>query len=146
MRQQRVGAAEPPPLNVSYIWIHMDAPVAHSRDSDTKWQKNTKQVGVCKTVLNMCHRSVREAQQGSQILSLREVNGRLMILTQAEIEQIDERGMGLWLANFVVGIHNYHRRIHCMMKVRHPGPVAPLLIALRNSLAKDFPHKQRRGR
>ena len=103
--QPRVVAArpEPPPLNVSYIRIHMDAPVAHSRDNDTMWQKNTKRVGVCKTVLNMCHHSVRDAQQGSQIMSLRDVNEQLMILTQAEIEQIDERGMGLWLAKFCGG-------------------------------------------
>ena len=137
--QLRARAAEPPPLNVSYIRIHMDAPVAQSRDSDTKWQKNLKQVGICKKVLNMCNRSARDAQQGSQILSLREVNGQLMILTQPEIDQIEERGMSLWLANFKVGIHNYHRRIHCMLKVRHPGPVDPILTALRNSLTREFP-------
>jgi hypothetical protein len=104
-------------MNMSYIKLCMDAPVAHSRDSDTMWQKNTKRVGVCKTVLNLCNRSVWEAQPGSQILPLRDVNEQPMVLTQVEIEQIDERGMGLWLDNFTVGQHNYHKRNHCILKV-----------------------------
>ena len=71
-QQQMPARARPQPIqmNVSHIRACMDAPVAHSRDSDTMQQKNTKRVGVCKTVLSLCNRSVREAQPGSQIMSL----------------------------------------------------------------------------
>ena len=62
-----------------------------------------------------------------------------MVLTQVEIEQIDERGMGLWLDDFSVGQHNCHKCNHCMTKAQHPGPLAPILLALRTNLTREFP-------